>query len=320
MKKTVYFLFVLFLICIAGITCTFATNSQQINVLLNGKAVNFTDSTGYPYIDENSRTMVPLRATMETAGFSVGYDNTNRTAIVITEHNRIEVPIGTNIVYCNNNTIQNDTTAVIKNGRTYLPIRAVLEAAHFTVEWDSQMKSVNAYTYQYNDTDFSPYSTSSLATLAKNILEGNVVYMNGQYYATPEYVKLLSTVQVNYQGSDLNTAILPGTDRFALANTDTEKLLQNSLDSAEWVTDSNLSSYDSMLHFGHAPHNGEIVYAFIYSSPLSGTVQKYHYLDSLPADSEDVSELDGVYDGISIKKKGDVWYFKLEDLKRQNII
>lgn len=63
------------------------------------KEVTFTDSSGYPYLDENNRTMVPLRVTMESAGFVVGYDENLRTAIVITEHNRIEVPIGTNKIY-----------------------------------------------------------------------------------------------------------------------------------------------------------------------------------------------------------------------------
>lgn len=320
MKKTISLMLILFLTCTMSINIAFAAPQSEINILLNGVAVQFTDDTGYPYIDENNRTMVPLRATMEAAGFAVGYDNKSKTAIVVTEHNRIEVPIGTNIVYCNNTTITNDTFSVIRNGRTYLPIRAVLEAAHFTVEWDSKTKSVDAYTFNYNSDDFVPYHTSSLSTLVTNLLSGDVVYINGQYYATPEYIKMLSTSKINYLGNDLNTAILPEQDRYSLADIDTEKLLNDSLDSAEWIRESDLPSYNPELTFGYTPYNGGLAYGFIYASTLSGIVHDKYILKSLSVDLAEKEELDGVYDGVSIKKKDDVWYFKLEDLKKHNII
>lgn len=190
-----------------------ASAGSQINILINGKKVNFSSNTGYPFVDKNNRTMVPLRVTMETAGFAVGYDTENETAIVITEHDRIEIPIGTNYIYNNNKLTENDTTAVVKDGRTYLPIRAVLESADFTVEWDSKTNTVNAYTFDPNSNEFVSYSTSDLSSLVKNILDGNVVYANGQYYATPEYVKLLSNVKVYYWNDDLNKAIYPEKSR-----------------------------------------------------------------------------------------------------------
>lgn len=320
MKRTISLLLILCLLCTMSASIAFAAPQPKINILLNGVAVQFNNDTGYPYIDENNRTMVPLRATMEAAGFAVGYDSKSRTAIVVTEHNRIEVPIGTNIVYRNNTTIKNDTSSVVKNGRTYLPIRAVLEAAGFTVEWDSKTKSVDAYTYEYNSDDFVPYHTSSLSTLVTNVLNGDVVYINGQYYTTPEYVKMLSTPKVHYLGNDLNTAILPGFDRYALANLDTKKLLQESLDSAEWIQESDLTSYNSELSFELEPYDGGAAYAFIHASPLSGSVHDKYILKSLSDDIAEKDELDGVYDGIHIRKKGGVWYFKLEDLKKHNII
>lgn len=196
-------------------------SEETIHVLLNGKAVEFTEETGYPYVDENFRTMVPLRATMESAGFAVGYDGEKQTAIVITDHNRIEVPIGTNILYQNNVKLENDTEAVAKNGRTYLPIRAVLEAAGYTVEWEPSSGSVVAYSYAYDEESYVPYHTSDLATLAGRVLSGDVVYLNGGYYATPEFWKLLNTVEVHYSGEDLNRAIYPQADsRYDLAELD----------------------------------------------------------------------------------------------------
>lgn len=161
-----------------------------VNIIINGKTVIFNNDSGFPYVDENDRTMVPLRATMESSGVAVGYDTNKNTAIVITEYHRIEVPINTNIIYNDNKKIVNDTNAVVNNGRTYLPIRAVLESADFTIEWDPETQTVNAYTFEINDDELVPYSTSSPSTLLSNVLKGNVVYINGQYYATPDYMKL----------------------------------------------------------------------------------------------------------------------------------
>lgn len=198
-KVLIFFMAVLCYFILVTFTVVSA-NGNTINVLINGKAVEFSSESGYPYIDENNRTMVPLRVTMEAAGFAVGYDTIARTAIVITAHRRIEIPIGTNKIYTNNVLTENDTEAVIKNDRTYLPIRAVLQNADFKVEWLAEVNVVNAYNFDYNAEEFVPYSTSSLSTLLMNITEGNVIYYQGQYYATPEYVKVISSEQIHYLG------------------------------------------------------------------------------------------------------------------------
>lgn len=212
MRKILNFVGFISLCCFIFITPVFAYQSNNINVVINGQAVEFTSDSGFPYIDHNNRTMVPLRITMEECGAAVGYDTISQTAIVITEHDRIEVPIGTNIIYNNNVKILNDTNAVINNGRTYLPIRAVLESAGYTVEWDSNSNSVIAYNFSFNNTELVPYNTSDLSTLTSKILSGDVVYINGQYYATPEYYKQFNNVKVYYWGDDLNKSIYPQED------------------------------------------------------------------------------------------------------------
>lgn len=190
--------------------------AQTTNIIINGNKVNFTQQTGTPYIDKNLRTMVPLRITMESAGFAVGYDMQKQVAIVISDHDRVEVPINNDFIYNNNQKIQNDTSAVVNNGRTYLPIRIVLESMGYTVEWDSKTQTVNAYNFTPSN-DLVPYSTSSLKTLTQAVLNGNVIYLNGNYYATPQYVKLLQNTQIHYLGDDLNKSIYPEeNDRYSL--------------------------------------------------------------------------------------------------------
>ncbi len=139
MKKIFYTLIVLGLILSASLVC-FAANNAGITI--DGKAVTFSADSGMPFIDQNNRTQVPLRLTMETAGCDVQWDDVTRTAIVNKGDVDVEVPIGKSYILVNGEYIQNDTVAVIIGNRTYLPIRAVLEAIGCSVSWDQDTKTV----------------------------------------------------------------------------------------------------------------------------------------------------------------------------------
>lgn len=295
-----------------------AASNNSINILLNGKAVKFTNDSGYPYVDENNRTMVPLRVTMESAGFAVGYDSNAHTAIVITEHNRIEVPIGTNKIYANNQLTENDTNAVVKNGRTYLPIRAVLEKAGYTVEWAGDTRTVNAYTFNYDENEFIPYSTSSLTTLVDNILKGNVVYINGQYYATPDYVKMMTNVQVHYLGDDLNTAIYPQESRYDLADFDESQI--------EWVGgllfDKILVNDSQIEKFGVKGKPSEIPgYSYIYAFYEQGSsnTEIVYPVNEMTEEFMNAADSTGTFNGIRMKKENGSLLFNYSDVKERNI-
>lgn len=129
----------------------------------------------------------------------------------------------------------NDTEAVIKNGRVYLPIRAVLESANYTVEWESNSNSVIAYNFSYDITKLTPYSTGSLETLFENLLSGNIVYINGSYYSTPDYVKSLTNPKVQYNGNDLNIAIYPNVNRYSLTDIEIEPDLSQTSSSLDGI-------------------------------------------------------------------------------------
>ncbi len=275
MKKTKFCAFLLSSILLLQNQVAFAGN-QPVHILINGKSVPFTTSTGFPYVDENLRTMVPLRVTMEAAGCSVGYDVNKEVAIVISAHDRVEVPIGTDYIYNNNQKLQNDTFAVVNNGRTYLPIRIVLESMGYTVEWDNKTKTVNAHNFTLPDKPV-PYGTSSLQTLTENLLNGNVIYMNGQYYATPEYANLLANSVVHYIGDDLNIAIYPEVDRFALSNMPIDPT------SIESITDDTQSSHDiDGIANVYIPIDSTSI------EPLKDDTQSSHDIDGI------VNDIDGI--------------------------
>lgn len=130
-----------------ALVCSFAVSCPaygQIGLSFNDVPVSFTDSTGRPVIDENGRTLVPLRASMEAMGCTVNWYEPSRTAFVVNGDTTVSVPIGESCVYRNGVSIPNDTSAKIIDGRVYLPIRAVLEAFGASVSWDESKQMVCA--------------------------------------------------------------------------------------------------------------------------------------------------------------------------------
>ena len=113
-------------------------SAGAIDVFIDGAKVPFNNDTGYPFI-ENGRTLVPLRATMEAFGAEVIWDAEQRTAVVIKDSTAVSCKIDEMCVFRNNVLIGNDAAAVIRNSRTYLPIRVVLESFGATVSWDGNV-------------------------------------------------------------------------------------------------------------------------------------------------------------------------------------
>jgi competence protein ComEC len=112
------------------------------NISIDGKNVQFTEASGSPFVDQANRTQVPFRQTMETFGCVVSWDPETRSAIAEKDGITVKVPIGAQYIIKNGVTIQNDTAALIRDNKTYLPIRAVLEAFGATVSWDKVSQTV----------------------------------------------------------------------------------------------------------------------------------------------------------------------------------
>ncbi len=111
--------------------------AETIAIELNGEAIVYNEEYGFPFIDENDRTQVPFRLTMETFGADVSWDQEKSIATAIFDDIRVDVPIGELYILRNGEKILNDTSSRIIDSRTYLPIRIVLEAFGADVKWDN---------------------------------------------------------------------------------------------------------------------------------------------------------------------------------------
>lgn len=114
---------------------------SEIGVTVGGKPVRWTDAV--PFIDGNSRTMVPLRAVGDALGLAVSWDGKAREAIFSDGTRTLYFPIGSSEAHTGQGeTLTMDTAAVIVNDRTYAPIRYLAEYFGYTVSWDSTTRTV----------------------------------------------------------------------------------------------------------------------------------------------------------------------------------
>ena len=113
-----------------------------ISVTVNGKAVDWTDVK--PFVDENNRTMVPLRAVADAMDLDVVWNDNAQVASFIDGGGKaINFIIGSSIAFMSDGTyIVMDTTAVVVNDRTYAPIRPLAEYFGYTVGWDDTTQTV----------------------------------------------------------------------------------------------------------------------------------------------------------------------------------
>ena len=116
--------------------------SSGISVTVGGKAVEWTDAK--PFIDANSRTMVPLRAVADAMKLTVNWDSNVREASFSNGSKTIYFPIdNTSARTSDGGAVQMDTAAVIVNDRTYAPIRYLAEYFGYEVGWDAATQTVS---------------------------------------------------------------------------------------------------------------------------------------------------------------------------------
>lgn len=136
MKKRVLCM-VLAVVMLFSLSVSAFAAQSDVSIVIDNKEVEFTASSGDPFVDENGRTQVPLRMVMEQFGCKVEWSSANNAAVITKGDTTVIVPIGKSFIIVNGSVVPMDSAALVQNGRTYLPIRAVLEAFCAEVEWDN---------------------------------------------------------------------------------------------------------------------------------------------------------------------------------------
>lgn len=82
------------------------------------------------------RTLVPVRFISESLGAQVEYDSKTSKVTISLEETKLHLTLGQKKLHKNQTEVALDVPAQAKNGRTYLPLRAIVEALDKKVFYD----------------------------------------------------------------------------------------------------------------------------------------------------------------------------------------
>ncbi|WP_246011078.1 copper amine oxidase N-terminal domain-containing protein [Brevibacillus nitrificans] len=122
-----------------------AFSASPVQIAVNGETVAFPDAV--PFVEPGtSRTMVPARFLAEALGLSVKWNEQSNQVTLKKNETTILLSIGQNHALVNGKSVALDAPAVIRNGRTMVPLRFIGEALDAGITWDAERNLVNVTT------------------------------------------------------------------------------------------------------------------------------------------------------------------------------
>ena len=116
----------------------------DFKVIINGNPTDLKDDI----LEENGRTMLPLRSIANALNVQIEYNAEDKVAIIEKDGLRIEFPLGYNVAIVNGKEIQIDSSdkevrSIVSNGRTYLPVRFIAEQLGLEIGFNDGTISIN---------------------------------------------------------------------------------------------------------------------------------------------------------------------------------
>ena len=207
MKKIVLFITVSVIMLMAFTTTSFA--QLPLRVVVNGDRVNFPDTE--PFIDDNGRTQVPVRFVSEALGAEVGWEGSTKTVTISQRDKEIKIVIGKKDYTINGEKNLMDTEALLKEDRTFVPVRFVSEGLGARVDWDPAVRTVYIDTREKGDIkDDTPKDGSIIEEdgyLVPN--DTNIIIANAQESRIVETRMSINIMKPNFekQVEDLTFAL-----------------------------------------------------------------------------------------------------------------
>lgn len=140
MKKLLaIFMAVGMLVC--GVTAVQAEPcKEKVTVTLDETEVMFPDAQ--PFVDARNRTLVPIRFVSEAMGATVEWTNDTKTVVITKEQDIIKYTIGDMKAYFNDEIRVFDSYGILKEDRTFVPLRFISEMLSCSVVWDENTQTV----------------------------------------------------------------------------------------------------------------------------------------------------------------------------------
>ncbi len=120
----------------------------KATIYFNDKKVQYSPESGEPFL-EDSQILAPLRQTMTAMGAKVIWEGATRTVRIKFDGNTIEIPLEKYYFIRNGQVLNHDSAAQLINNKTYIPVRAIIEAIGAKGVWTGDSVRI---TYQKQDT------------------------------------------------------------------------------------------------------------------------------------------------------------------------
>ena len=117
-----------------------AQAADPIKVFVNGLEIDFPDAT--PFIDQNSRTQVPVRFVAEAMNADVDWDPASKTVSIERNGITITLTIGVKEIIVQGVKKPLDTEPILQDNRTFVPLRFISEGLEAEVIWDAAARAV----------------------------------------------------------------------------------------------------------------------------------------------------------------------------------
>lgn len=111
-----------------------------VKVYLDEKEIVFPDAQ--PFIDARERTLVPIRFVSEALGAKVDWNNDTKTVYIEKDNDKIRYTINEFRAYLNDKVVSFDSFGILKENRTFVPLRFISEMLMCDVDWENDSKAV----------------------------------------------------------------------------------------------------------------------------------------------------------------------------------
>ncbi|WP_145153931.1 copper amine oxidase N-terminal domain-containing protein [Paenibacillus xylanexedens] len=147
-----------------GITgaAVLAAPAKQVEVLLNTVKMKFPDAK--PFQDGQGSVMVPIRFVSEALGAKVTYSKVGKVSKVgiVSKDHKVDMTIGQTTALVNGQKKDYGTQIILKQNRTFVPLRLVGEGLGQKVEWDKIGRWVWIGNKDFRSTDDKEFKLTKL--------------------------------------------------------------------------------------------------------------------------------------------------------------
>ncbi len=171
--------------------------SMQINnpiMEVNGQKSEIDIGNNTAPVIINGRTLVPIRAIIETFNGNVYWDEATQAVTLKMGQDSILLQINSTTAYLNGYAYTLDTSPQIINGRTMLPIRFIAEGFNLGVAWDGNEQRVFIIRNSFDDEEYQElmrilpsYSGQAYVSIHNNIPyfeEYEIINASFEYYSS----------------------------------------------------------------------------------------------------------------------------------------